>query len=333
MKIKDEIYGEFEINEPVLIDILNSEALNRLRGISMAGFYPAYPEIANENVTRYYHSVGVFLLLRKFGASLEEQIAGLIHDLSHTAFSHTIDYVRENVENQKNHNYQDDNHETFVKKSDISKILEKYKIDLDYILNDKNFTLKENNVPNICADRIDYSIRQGVSQYNVINNEEKDRILNSLTTYNGSFVFKDYETAKFFAEFFWKMDDNEYSGFKSAIMFTLSGKLFQIAIEKGYVTFEDFSKHNDKTIIEKIRKFENTDKELKKYFNYLNMPKEKFENNKNNCIRQCFCKVRKIDPQFISKDGLKRVSDIDSEFKNKLENIDKFREYFVSCKC
>ena len=330
MKIIDKLYGEFEINEPVLIDLLNSNALNRLNGISMAGFYPAYPQLSSDEINRYYHSIGVFLLLRKYNASLEEQIAGLIHDVSHTAFSHTVDYIRENLEEQKNQDGQDNIHENFVKNSDINTILKKYNIDIDYILNDSHFTLKENNIPNICADRIDYSLRQGFVVYNIIDEKEKDRILNSLTNNNGTFVFKDFDTAKFFADFFWKMDDNEWAGMKSAVMFAISGKLFQRAIEKKYILFEDFYNYKDKDIIKIIKDHLAEDQELKKYFDYLNLPIENYKNEKEDCIRQVFCKVRKIDPQFISKDNsLLRVSDIDKDFKDKLRKKNKFNEYFI----
>jgi HD superfamily phosphohydrolase len=37
------------------------------------------------------------LLVRRLGASLEEQIAALLHDVSHTAFSHVIDSVDHNL--------------------------------------------------------------------------------------------------------------------------------------------------------------------------------------------------------------------------------------------
>lgn len=330
MKINDKLYGEFEINEPVLIELLNSNALNRLNGISMAGFYPAYPQLSSNDINRYYHSIGVFLLLRKYGASIEEQIAGLIHDVSHTAFSHTIDYIKENIEEQKNQDGQDNIHENFVKKSDISKILKKHKIDIDYILDDSHFTLKENNVPNICADRIDYSLRQGFIVYNVINQQEKDTILNSLTNDNGTFVFKDFKTAKFFAEFFWKMDDNEWAGIKSAIMFSISGKLFKRAIEQKYISLDDFYNKKDKDIIDILKTHLHNDDELNKYFNYLNLPIEKYKSEKDGCIRQVFCKVRKIDPKFISENNkLLRVSDVDNDFKNRLLNKNKFNEYFI----
>lgn len=330
INIFDKVYGEFEIDEPVLIDLLNSKTLNRLNGISMAGFYPAYPQISSEDMSRYHHSIGVFLLLRRYRASLEEQIAGLIHDVSHTAFSHTVDYIKEDIEEQKKQSGQDDIHEKFVKNSDIAEILKNHGIDIDYILKDEHFTLKENNVPNICADRIDYSLRQGFVLYNVINEKEKNKILNSLINNNGTFIFKDFETAKFFANFFWKMDDMEWSGMKSAVMFAISGKLFQRAIEMKYVTFDDFYNLNDKIIIEKIKEHFDDDSILKKYFQYLNLPIEKYKNDKENHIRQVFCKVRKIDPEFISNNGkLLRVSDIDLDFKKKLENKSKFNEYFI----
>ena len=330
MKISDKLYGDFEITESVLIDLLNSEALNRLDGISMASFYPAYPEMEKADLNRYHHSIGVFLLLRKYGATVEEQIAGLIHDVSHTAFSHTVDYIRENLEEQKTQDGQDSIHNKFVKNSDISDIFNKYGINIDYILDDSHFTLKENNVPNICADRIDYSLRQGYIVYHTITEEQKNKVLESLTNNNGTFIFKDFKTAEFFADFFWKMDDNEWAGIKSAIMFALSGKLFQRAIEQKYVKFEDFYNKKDKDIINILKTHISEDKELKKYFDYLNLPIENFKSEKENCIRQVFCKVRKIDPQFISENGtLLRVSDISKTYKEKLKNKQKFNEYFI----
>ena len=44
-------------------------------------------------ITRYEHSVGVMLLARRVGGGLREQVAALLHDVSHTAFSHVIDHV------------------------------------------------------------------------------------------------------------------------------------------------------------------------------------------------------------------------------------------------
>lgn len=39
------------------------------------------------------------LLNRQLDASMEEQIVALLHDVSHTAFSHVIDYVFDDHDN------------------------------------------------------------------------------------------------------------------------------------------------------------------------------------------------------------------------------------------
>ena len=332
MIINDKLYGTFNINEPILIDLLNSKAISRLKGISMGGYYPAYPIIQSEDLNRYHHSIGVFLLLRKFNASIEEQIAGLIHDTSHSAFSHTIDYIKEcqNDEEQKTQSGQDDIHENFIKHSDIYEILEKHSFDISYILDDKNFPLKENNTPDICADRIDYSIRTAYA-YKAINDEQKDYLINSLRIYNGSFVFKDFNSSQFFAKMFWNMDQEHWSGIKSAVMFTLSGNLFKIAIKNKYLKFADFYELSDFEIIEKIKPHINKDLELKKYYEDLHLTKENFTNNPNDYIRKIFCKLRVVDPYFITPSyELKRVSELDKDFAKQLKSINKFKEYFVS---
>ena len=94
MIINDILYGQAEIDQPVLIELLKAPELQRLQQVGMGGYYPGSPYASgHRDYTRHRHSVGVMLLLRRFNAPLEEQIAGLIHDVSHSAFSHTIDYI------------------------------------------------------------------------------------------------------------------------------------------------------------------------------------------------------------------------------------------------
>ncbi|MBI2263045.1 HD domain-containing protein [Candidatus Berkelbacteria bacterium] len=160
MQIKDRVYGEVEISEPVLLEIINSPTLQRLKEINQAGYFE--PHFSGTAHSRFEHSIGVYLLLKMYGALLEEQIAGLIHDVSHSAFSHCIDYVLD-AGSEKEHNHQDNVFDEFVRKSEIPGILKKYGLDLEYILDDKNFPLKEKDLPDLCADRIDYSLRTATS--------------------------------------------------------------------------------------------------------------------------------------------------------------------------
>ena len=85
------IYGKFVITEPILIDLLASKAMQRLKKVHQFGI--SHYVQKGSDYTRYDHSVGVFALLRRYNQSLPEQISGLLHDVSHTIFSHVADYL------------------------------------------------------------------------------------------------------------------------------------------------------------------------------------------------------------------------------------------------
>ena len=64
MIVNDKIYGPFEIKDPLLIKIMNTKAMQRLKGIcqySTLSFI--YPEF---NTTRFEHCLGTYYLLKKF---------------------------------------------------------------------------------------------------------------------------------------------------------------------------------------------------------------------------------------------------------------------------
>src|SRR3989339_1947776 len=135
MKIQDRIYGQVNIEELILLELMASEPLQRLKGIKQS--------LSNQTVSRYEHSLGVMILLKILKAPLEEQIAGLLHDVPHTAFSHVIDFVFEN----KDHEFHEKFHEDIIKNSEIPDILKKYNFDLSRILNEKNFPILERKLP------------------------------------------------------------------------------------------------------------------------------------------------------------------------------------------
>ena len=116
--IHDRVYGKIEIEEPVLIELINSKPVQRLRKIEQFGIpseWHCFP-----GFKRFEHSVGVLILLIKLNAPLKEQIAGLLHDVSHTAFSHVVDWVFGAT--TTNEDYQDLIHEKILIQSEIPKI-------------------------------------------------------------------------------------------------------------------------------------------------------------------------------------------------------------------
>ena len=84
MRWQDRVYGETEIADPALLGLIGAPTFQRLRGVRQAG--PSAIAFPFKDVTRFEHSLGVHVLLRRLGASRKEQVAGLLHDISHTAF-------------------------------------------------------------------------------------------------------------------------------------------------------------------------------------------------------------------------------------------------------
>ncbi len=225
VQINDRIYGRIEINDKVLLALIDSLPVQRLKGINQAG--ASQYVIAGKTVTRYEHSLGVMTLLRKLGASLEEQIAGLLHDVPHTAFSHVIDFVFPSDD----HAYHEKFHSDIILNSEIPDILADYNYDVHRILDDSNFPLLERSIPDLCADRIDYSLRDMTASLGY--NEKIQSYIDNITIHNNEIIFKDPETARRYAEDYLMMDRTRWSHPLEIAYYQILAEAMKLALEKG----------------------------------------------------------------------------------------------------
>lgn len=321
MKCADRVYGNLEIDEPVILELINSKTLQRLKNIDQAGYFePHFPGTAH---SRFEHSVGVYLLLRMYGASLEEQIAGLIHDVSHSAFSHCIDYVLD-AGSEKEHNHQDNVFDEFVRKSEIPKILEKYNLDLEYILNDENFPLKEKDLPDLCADRIDYSLRTATIFKEIENGKY---FIDNLLAENGKWIFKNFESAEKYAKLFLKLNTDYYAGLPSAVMFRTVGDYLRYALSKNYISETDLYA-TDKIVLKKIEPYLRTDSKLCLLSDRMNN-KISFKNDSNDYTEKVFCKSRAVNPLCYHNGKIMRVSDVNSIWNDIIKRESEPKKYFL----
>jgi len=191
MQITDCLYGCFEV-EGVLADLIRSAPLQRLKRIHQGGAgYLVKPEW---NGTRYEHSVGVMLLIRRLGGSLEEQIAGLVHDVGHTAFSHVVDYVYGEGEENLHERW----HRRILRESEISAILQKHGFHPESIFSGK-WPLLEKPLPDLSADRIDYTLRDRV-RYGGLSLSEVKRFLDDLSVGPEGIGVSSAEMAEWFVD-------------------------------------------------------------------------------------------------------------------------------------
>ncbi|MFA6963950.1 MAG: HD domain-containing protein [Patescibacteria group bacterium] len=314
MKISDPIYGEFEITEPVILDLLESPAMLRIKNVSQYGIPDEYYELIN--FSRFEHSLGVMLLLRKLKAPIEEQIAGLLHDVSHFAFSHIADWVFAgggtlgNVED-----FHDRGHEVFIEKTELPALLKRHGFDVDKITDENNFPLLNNEIPDVCADRFDYAIQE---IYRFLEPSSTLECVASLRNHNNSIVFADQKSALKFAKLFLRLQQEHWGHSNTTARYRYFSNALKRALGLGIIAKEDFYLTDDH-MMSKILKA--NDPEIDRTLDLLR--DKKFYQNLKKTGQVIHKKFRYVDPLFLSGDSTLRLSEVDSEFKKIIEDARK----------
>ena len=138
MQYYDELYGKVEVTESVLLDLMASDAMQRTKRVSQHGITALLG--ITPPFSRFDHSVGAMLLVRRLGGAVEEQIAALLHDISHTAFSHVIDFVFDDHSGQS---YHEEKKEEVVANSDVPTILRRHGKDWHAFMDEDEFSILE----------------------------------------------------------------------------------------------------------------------------------------------------------------------------------------------
>ena len=313
LELNNKLYGRYKITEAVLIDLINSKALQRLKGIHQAGAWNLHYSF-KKSFTRYDHSLGVMLLLRKFGASIEEQIHGLLHDISHTAFSHVADFV---FNKQTSQTYQDGHIGKAYRMQGVNKILTKHGFDPNFILNDKNFPLAEKSLPDLCADRLDYTLQDPIGR-GLIKVKPK-KVLKKLTVYNREFVFKNQAGARQFAELSFYLNKNFLCSPLQVSLYTVMAGALRESLDKNIISKKDLYQTDD-FVLQKIVKSKNAEV-LKKLQQIKNLKIKQVPKSQAD-----FCgisKIRTVDPKFIKNGKLIKLTSADKPYKNKKQAWEK----------
>ncbi|WP_191565372.1 HD domain-containing protein [Metabacillus idriensis] len=304
MIINDSVYGEFKV-EGILEELIHSKPVQRLKGIHQGG--ASYLVNEKWDVTRFEHSIGVMILIKKLGGSLEEQIAGLLHDISHTAFSHVIDFVLEN----KEEDYHEKIYKHVVEDSDIPWILHNSGYDYKEILfDDSKWTLLEQPAPELCADRVDYTLRD-MHQYGYISNKEVQFFLENVFTKDGKMVLLSIEAAEWFTEIYYKevidffMDPLNIYGYDSL------AKILKCALNKQIIKLDDLL-GTDQEVMEILNS--SHDYEIKQLVNQLH-PRKIVKEDQNDYDLHRKTKIRLIDPSVLHNDKLVKASLLSDKVK------------------
>jgi HD superfamily phosphohydrolase len=206
-------------------------------------------------VTRFEHSVGAFLLVRTVGASLEEQIAALLHDISHTTLSHVIDWA---LSKPGEGSFHEVHKSRYIKTTQLPRILDNHGFGNLRPLDEELFPLVEMPSPHLCADRLDYSLRDAVG-FGKLPLEEVQRLYAALKAFPDAsnpqriFMLEDQQLALALARAYLEIDRDVWSNPAHIDMYKRTGKLIGDMVRRGSVNDEDLWKLSDEEFWELLR--------------------------------------------------------------------------------
>jgi uncharacterized protein len=234
----DRVYGVVAIDEPAILDLIDCPTFRRLAGVRQAG--PSALAFPFKNVTRFEHSLGVFLLLRRLGADRREQVAGLLHDISHTAFSHAVDFIISSVEQ--------DHHERLkplmLDRPDLATALGRLGYKPCEFYDDSIYPLLERPLPWLCADRLDYFLRDGMA-CGVVLRDAADRILAGLAVADDLIVMTDADVAREAVALFEVMNRDWWASETEAFIYNEFADAIREALRLGILRPDDLMTEDD----------------------------------------------------------------------------------------
>jgi HD superfamily phosphohydrolase len=305
MFFNDQIYGRVEIAEPVLCDLVRSDGVQRLHLILQHGISALID--MTPPVTRFEHSVGTMIICRKLGSTVEEQIAALLHDVSHTAFSHVMDHVFDSAESQS---YHDLVKEEYVSGTDIPAILEKHGYAWQAFLNEEAFAVLEQPSPRICADRVDYTLRDGFA-FEFIDLDGVQTVLDGLILHEERLMFNNLASANQLARVMIQCDDHSWANFNEVGLYEMTGRTIKRAFDVGAIAQADVW-GTDAAVWQKIAAFD--DIELARLKETVHKDIQ-FEWDPSNPDFVLTTKIRTIDPDVVLDGAVKRLSEWDPAYK------------------
>lgn len=328
-QVIDTIFGKINERNPVTIKLLNHDTVQRLKHIDQSGpliyISNEYPEYS-----RYDHSLGVYALLKLYNVSSEEQIAGIMHDTSHTVFSHLADYVLQ-AQTEHTESYQDNIHDAYLTKAGLPNLLKQYNLTLDDI-SPKNpkFTALEQPYPDMNADRIEYNLHTALL-FNDLQMSDIKQIINALHYENKQWYFTDTAQAKKFAKLSTYYTRTFWGGSKCAAQYSITGAIIKYAMKKDIISLHEFQTGTDLQVVNKLKN--SKDPIIQKLLAILYKVEDHYVvTNAQDFDIHYAVKMRGIDPLVSVGNKLKRLSTLSVDFNQDLQSTAEFCKHGVYLK-
>lgn len=274
---------------------LDVPSLTRLKNIGyFCGMDYASKNIYNfkEYITRYDHSLSTALLTFKLTKNKIETLAALFHDIATPCFSHVIDYMNKDYENQES--TEEYTSEIIKQDHKLQDYLKEDKINIEDIINFKKYSIVDNSRPKLCADRLDGIILNGIAWAKNINESDIKEIVSDLKVYDNEDKEKElgFKTEAIALKTIKINEEIEklYHSSEDNYMMELLADITRISIENKIITYKDLYYLDEPNLFQKIKA-----SKIEKLKSLL----DKFENIKKNEIPPTIInniKIRNIIP-------------------------------------
>ena len=290
--------------------------------------------------SRLDHSVGVALIIWNFTKDKTQTIAGLLHDVSTTVFSHVSDFRKGDALTQTS--TEEPTTKMILSDSALCKLLESDGIEPKAVVDYHIYPIADNEIPSLSADRLEYMYPSGLALDGSWTFEEIAKTYNDLIILKNEenkeeLGFKTIEMAELYCKKFCmighilQLNENKLS-------LQLLSQIMSKAVELDVLQEEDFMTLSESKIIEKIESFiskKTLSLEEQKFATMYNTFRKmtKVEHTSQKLPEdKYFCVSLKVKQRYINplvkvgtnSQQAKRLSEI-SDFANKL--IKDFLEY------
>ena len=257
--LDNQIKDYFKILEPNfpnwLNDYINTKELLHQQYISVT-CGTIYSNLFESNTfySSIDHSIGVALIIWHFTHDKKQTLSGLFHDIATPAFKHCVDFLNGDYMNQES--TEELTTEIIKNSKEIMNLLERDNIKLEEVDNYHLYPIADNDTPKLSADRLEYSLSNGLITYNLVDAQTIEKMYNDITIKcdeenTPELGFSTKEIALSFLEMTSKLsiiyreDRTRYSmQFIADILLKLS--------EEGKITKEDLYKIKEQDIIQMI---------------------------------------------------------------------------------
>jgi hypothetical protein len=241
------------------------------------------------------------------GGALQEQIAALLHDVSHTVFSHVIDYVFGGHDSQS---YHDEVKEHYMSQTDLPALLANYGYDWHDFVAEERYTLLEQPAPRLCADRLDYFLRDSL-EMELSTAQDVSHLLQHLVACDDRIVTSDLSVARWLGYTYIAADKASWANFREVGLYELTARAIRRALDIGILHETDLW-GIDESVWTMLQVAD--DPYLQQNL-ALVTPHTVFEWDEVNPTFKVRTKLRSVDPDIVVDDGsIRPLSELDSHF-------------------